>query len=173
MSVGVVHILEMVDVDKDDAKCLSKAVCSVDFLFNRPVHITAVRQLRQFIRSRNQIQFFISLFKFVSAFLDFFFKQFSVLVQFFDLSLDGRVHLVENSSEAADFVLAAFGLEFTNVEVPFGNLGNVVNQVVQRLTDNQDLPKRHEQDGDNRTEQNDLADMVNRRNHCINFCLRL
>ena len=137
------------------------------------MHIAAVRQLRELIGSRNQIQLLVSLFELVGAFFDFFFEQFPVRVQLLNLSLDRRMHLVEDLCKSSDFILTAFGLEFTNVEIAFGNLRNVVNQVVERSTDNQDLPKRHEQDGDNRTEQNDLADMVNRRNHCINFCLRL
>ena len=85
-----------------------------------------------------------------------------MFVQFLDLPFYGRVHLVEHLGETANFVLAPLGLEFFNVEIAFGDLRNVVNQVVQRLTYNQNLPERHEQNGDDGTVQNNAADMLDR-----------
>ena len=43
-------------------------------------------------------------------------------VQLLDLSFDGRVHLVKDFCESADFVLTVFGLEFFDVKVSFGDL---------------------------------------------------
>ena len=137
------------------------------------MHVTTVWQLRQFIRSRNQVKLFVSLFELVGAFLDFFFQQFSVCVQFFNLPLDCCVHLVEYFGEASNFILAALRLEFSNIEIPFGNLGDVVNQVVERLTDNQDLPERNEQNGDDGTVQNNAAHVLYRRDHRVDFSLGL
>ena len=143
MAVGIVDILEMVDVDKDDAERLSGTVGTFHFFFDGLVHVATVRQLREFIRSRNDIQLLIRLFKLVSTFFDFFFEQIPVFVQFFNLPFDSRVHLVEHFGESPDFVLTSLGLEFLDVEVSFCNLRNVINQVVQWLTDNQNLPKGH------------------------------
>ena len=62
MPVGVVHVLEMVDIQEDDAERFFESLCSVHFFFDGPVHIAAVRKLREFIGSRNDVEFLVSLF---------------------------------------------------------------------------------------------------------------
>ena len=164
MTVSIVHVLEVVDVDKDNAEVLSQTACAVDFFFNRLVHVATVRQLREFVGSRNDVELLVSLFEFVGTFLDFSFKLFSMVVEFLNLPLDHLVHLVEYLGESADFVLTTLGVELFDVQVTFGNLRNVVNQVVKRLTHDKDLPQRHEQDGDDGTVEDDLSDMLDGRN---------
>ena len=96
-----------------------------------------------------------------------------MLVQFLDLPLDRGVHLVEHLGESADFVLAALGLEFFDVEVPFRNLRDVVDQFVQWLAHNQDLPEGHEQDGDDGAVEDDSTDVLDRGDHLVNFAFGL
>ena len=96
-----------------------------------------------------------------------------MLVQFLDLTLDGGVHLVENFGESADFVLAALGLEFFDVEVPFRNLRDVVDQFVQWLAYNQDLPEGHEQNGDDGAVEDDSTDVLDRSDHLVDFAFGL
>ena len=51
MAVGVVDVLEMVDVDENHAERPPHAVCAFHFSLDGPVHVATVRQLSQFVRS--------------------------------------------------------------------------------------------------------------------------
>ena len=132
MPVGVIDILEVVDVNKDEAERLMRAGRTTHFVCDGFVHFAAVRKSRQLVGLRNQFQFLVGLFQILGTFLDFLFQDFSMGIQFFNLALDGVVHGIERVAQLTQFVCAVAHVDFVDIEVPFTNLADVPGHAVQR-----------------------------------------
>ena len=99
MTVSVVDVLEMVNIDKDEAEWLVRALRTPDLVCNRLVHFAAVWKPGEFVCLRNAFELLVRQFQILSAFADFLFKDFPMGVQFLDLPLDSAVHGVERDAQ--------------------------------------------------------------------------
>ena len=116
VAVSIVDMLEVVYVDEYETERFLGTLAAANFVIDGPVHVAAVREPRQFVRSRNDVQLGIGDFKFAGAFLDFLFQHVAVGVQFADLPFDGGVHGVERLRKLPDFVVAPPDVDFVDIQ---------------------------------------------------------
>ena len=173
MAVGVVDVLEVVNVDKDKAERLVGALHASDFVCNRLVHVATVRESRQFVSLGNQVEFLVGFFQVLGAFTNFLFKDIPVSIQFANLTLDGAVHYVECLAQLSDFVVASSDIDFRDVQVALGNLLDVQDKLVHRNAQDVEHPCSDNQDDEDRNNQDRDACLRGRRNQLVDFTLGL
>ena len=173
VAVGVVDVLEVVNVDKDKAERLVGALYASDFVRNRLVHVAAVRESRQLVGLGNQVKFLVGFFQVLGAFADFLFQNIPMGIQLADLALDGAVHDVERLAQLTDFVVACSDINFLDVHVTLGNLLDVQDKLVHRNAQDVEHPCSDNQDDEDRNNQDRDACLRGRRNQLVDFTLGL
>ena len=173
MAVGVVHVLEMVDVEEDKANRLARPETSDPFFLDGLVHVAAVGEARQFVSPGNQVEFPVGLFEFLGALLNFMLKHFPVRIQLRNLALDGVVHDVEVLREDADFVLPVADVDVRSFHVAFRNFDGVLDKAPHREDQLAVQPVRDEENQDELRNEHYPAHEYERRHLFVDFGLGL